>query len=58
MPGLMWKAGIKIGGRNINNLRNVDDTTLMVESEQELKSLFMRVKEDSLRANLRLNIKK
>ena len=45
-----------IGGRNINNLRNADDTTLMAESEEELKSLFMRVKEESERANLRVNI--
>ena len=52
------QAGIKIGGRNINNLRYVDDTTLMAESEEELKSLLMRVKEDSERASLKLNIKK
>ena len=52
------QAGIKIGGRNINNLRYVDDTTLMVESEEELKNLLMRVKEESERAALRLNIKK
>ena len=52
------KPGIKIGGRNINNLRYVDDTTLMAESEEELKSLLMRVKEESERADLRLNIKK
>ena len=51
------QAGIKIGGRNINNLRYVDDTTLMAESEEELKSLLMRVKEESERASLRLNIK-
>ena len=44
------KAGIKIGGRNINNLRYVDDTTLMAESEEEIKSLLMRVKEESGRA--------
>ena len=44
------QVGIKIGGRNINNLRYVDDTTLMAESEEELKSLLMRVKEDSERA--------
>ena len=50
------KAGIKIGGRNINNLRYADDTTLMAESEEELKSLLMRVKE-SERAGLKLNIK-
>ena len=51
------QAGIKIGGRNINNLRYVDDTTLMAEREEELKSLFMRVKEESERAGLRLNNK-
>ena len=49
---------IKIGGRNINNLRYVDDTTLMAESEEEIKSLLMRAKEQSVRASLRLNIKK
>ena len=52
------QAGIKIGGGNINNLRYADDTTLMAESEEELKSLLMRVKEESGRAGLRLNIKK
>ena len=52
------QAGIKIGGRNINNLRYADDTTLMAESEEELKSLFMRVKEESEKASLKLNIKK
>ena len=52
------QAGIKIGRRNINNLRYADDTTLMAESEEELKSLLMRVKEKSERAGLRLNIKK
>ena len=52
------QAGIKTGGRNTNNLRYVDDTTLMAESEEELKSLLMRVKEESSRAGLRLNIKK
>ena len=52
------QAGIKIGGRNINNLRHADDTTLMTESEEELKSLLMRVKEESERASLRLNTKK
>ena len=51
------QAEIKIG-RNINNLRYVDDTTLMAESEEELRSLLMRVKEESERADLRLNIKK
>ena len=52
------QAGIKIGRRNINNLRCADDITLMTESEKELKSLLMRVKEESERAGLRLNIKK
>ena len=52
------QTGIKIGRRNINNLRYADDTTLVAESEEELKSLLMRVKEDSERAGLRLNIKK
>ena len=52
------QAGIKTGGRNINNLTYEDDTTLMAESEEELKSLLMRVKEESERASLKLNIKK
>ena len=52
------QARMKIGGRNINNLRHADDTTWMAESEEELKSLFMRVKEDSERASLKLSIKK
>ena len=52
------QARIKIGGRNINNLRYVDDTTLMAESEKKLKSLLMRVKEESERVGLKLNIKK
>ena len=52
------QAEIKIGRRNTNNLRYVDDTTLMAESEEELKSLLMRVKEESERASLKLNIKK
>ena len=51
------KPGIKIGGRNINNLRYADDTTLMAESKVELKSLLMRVKEQSERASLKLCIK-
>ena len=51
------QAGIKIGGRNINNFRYVDATTLMAESEEELKSLLMRVKEENERAGLRLNSK-
>ena len=52
------QAGIKIDRRNINNLRYADDTTLMVESEEELKILLMRVKEESERAGLKLSIKK
>ena len=49
-------AGIKIAGRNINNLRYADDTTLMSESKEELKSLLMKVREDSEKAGLKLNI--
>ena len=52
------KAGIKIAGRNISNLRYADDTTLMVESEEELKSFLMKVKEESEKAGLKLNIQK
>ena len=52
------KAGIKIAGRNINNLRYVDDTTLMAESEEELKSLLMKVKVESEKFDLKLNIQK
>ena len=52
------QAGIKIDGGNINDLRYVDDTTLMAETEEDLKSLLMRVKEGSERVGLRLNIKK
>ena len=52
------QAGIKIGGRNINNLRYADDTTHMAESEEKLKSLLIRVKDESEKAGLRLNIKK
>ena len=52
------QAGIKIAGRNINNLRYADDTTLMAESEEEPKSLLMKVKEDSEEASLKLNIQK
>ena len=52
------QAGIKIAGRNINNLRYTDDTTLMAESEEELKSLLMKVKEESAKAGLKLNIQK
>ena len=50
------QAGIKIAGRNINNLRYADDTTLMAESEEELKSLLMKVKEESEKVGLKLNI--
>ena len=52
------QAGIKIAGRNINNLRYADDTTLMAESDEELKSLLMKVKEESVKAGLKLNIQK
>ena len=52
------QAGIKIAGRNINNLRYADDTTLMAESEEELKSLLMKVKEKSEKVDLKLNIQK
>ena len=51
-------AGIKIAGRNINNLRYADDTTLLPESEEELKSLLMKVKEESEKVDLKLNIQK
>ena len=52
------QAGIKIAGRNINNLRYADDTTLMEESEKELKSLLMKVKEESEKAGVKVNIQK
>ena len=52
------QAGIKIAGRNINNLRYADDTTLMAESKEELKRLLMKVKEESENAGLKLNIQK
>ena len=52
------QAGIKIDGRNINNLRYADDTTLMAESKEELKSLLMKVKEESEKVGLKLNIQK
>ena len=52
------QAGIKIAGRNINNLRNVDDITLMEESEEEPKSLWMKLKEESEKIGLKLNIQK
>ena len=52
------QAGVKIARRNINNLRYADDTTLMTESEEELKSLLMKVKEESEKVGLKLNIQK
>ena len=52
------QAGIKISGRNINNLRYADDTTIMAESEEELKSLLMKLKEESKKVGLKLNIQK
>ena len=52
------QAGIKIAGRNINNLRYADDTTLMAENEEELKNLLMKMKEESEKAGLKLNIQK
>ena len=52
------QAGIKIAGKNINNLRNADDITFMAESKEELKSLLMKVKENSEKAGLKLNIQK
>ena len=52
------QAGLKIAGRNINNLRYADETTLMAESEEELKSLLMKVKEESEKVDLKLNIQK
>ena len=52
------QAGIKIAGRNINNLRYTDDTTFMAESEEELKSLLMKVKDENEKAGLKLNIQK
>ena len=52
------QAGIKIAGRNINNLRYADDTTSMAESKEELKSLLIRVKEESVKAGFKLNIEK
>ena len=54
----MRNAGIKIAGKNINHLRFADDTTLMAESEEELKSLLMKVKEESEKAGIKLNIQK
>ena len=59
MPSWMkQQAGVKTAGRNINNLRYADDTTLMAESEGELKSLLMKVKEESEKVGLKLNIQK
>ena len=58
MPGWMKQAGFKIVGRNINNLKYANDTTLMAESQEELKSLLMKVKEESDRVGLKLNIQK
>ena len=58
MPLNEAQAGIKIAGRNINSLRYADDTTLMVESEKELKNLLMKVKQESEKAGLKLNIQK
>ena len=55
---LETQAGIKIAGRNISNLRYADDTTLMAESEEELKSLLMKMKEESEKAGLQINIQK
>ena len=52
------QAGVKIAGRNLNNMRYADDTTLMAESEEELKSLLMKVKEESEEVGLKLNIQK
>ena len=52
------QAGIKISRRNVNNLRYADDTTLMAESEEELKSVLMRMKEESIKVGLKLNIQK
>ena len=64
-PYIMWnarldeaQAGIKIAGRNINNLRYADDTTLMAESKEELKGLLMKVKKESKKAGLKFNIQK
>ena len=58
-PGLEEaQAGIKVAGRNLNNLRYADDTTLMAESEEELKSLLMKVKEESEKVGLKFNIQK
>ena len=59
MPGwLKAQSGLKIAGRNINNLRNADDTTLMAEMEEELRSLLTKVKEESKKGGLKFNIQK
>ena len=58
MPGWMKQAGIKVAGRNINNLRYADDTTLVAEHKGELKNLFMKVNEESGKVGLILNIQK
>ena len=58
MTGWITQAGIKIAGRSINNLRYADDTTLMVKSEEELKRLLTKMKEDSEKASLKLKIQK
>ena len=58
MKHLELNAGIKVAGRNINNLRYASDTTLLVEREEELKNLLMRVKDESEKVDLKLNIKK
>ena len=58
MPGWMTQNGIKIAGRNINNLRYADDATLTAESKEEIKSLLMKMKEEGEKAGLKLNIQK
>ena len=58
MPGWMKQVGIKIAERNVNNLRYADDTTLLAESKEELKSLLMKMKEESEKAGLKLSIQK
>ena len=55
-PGPEVQAGINIAGRNVNNLRYADDTTLMAESEKELKSLLMKVKAENVKAGLKINV--
>ena len=58
MPGWMKDSRIKTAGRNINNLKNADDTTLMAESEEELKSILMRIKKENEKVGLKLTIQK